>query len=128
MHEDGHENVPADAPLSAEEGIDMEDATFPMPDSPTEAQDTHENAEPCDQDMQDADPDVFTGEMVDMLTLMDCLQNLGVSAVDANRYVVSLVKSRPSFVEMSPGRDTQVPCSDSSTAVESQASALRAVI
>ena len=39
-------------------------------------------------------------EMVDMLTLSDALQALGVSAVDANRYVASVVRKDPSLMEI----------------------------
>ena len=89
------------APLSAEEGVDAEDATFINdPDSlNADAQDV----ELCDDAMEEADHlDASNGagetEMVDMVALMDALQCVGVGPVEANRCVASLVRKGPSVM------------------------------
>ena len=41
-----------------------------------------------------------SGGMIDMFTLMDTLQTLGVDVVRANRFVASVLKARPTIVEL----------------------------
>ena len=53
-----------------------------------------------DMDMGGVDVDGMGGEMVDMPTLAECLQTLGVSPVAANRFVASVLRSKPSLVEV----------------------------
>ena len=52
-----------------------------------------------DMDVSNAAGD--SGEVVDMLTLMDCLQSLGVEPVSANRFVASIVRTtQPTRIEI----------------------------
>ena len=44
--------------------------------------------------------DMLAGESVNMLALMDTLQTLGVDAVQANRFVASILKARVSVMEV----------------------------
>ena len=87
-------------PMSAEEGIDARDTSFLYP----EHDDCHDTANDMDtndnEHNNDAGPDVdLSGDMVDMLTLMDTLRGLGVNVVDANRSVASVVRTKPSLMD-----------------------------
>ena len=99
------------APLSAEDGIEVEDTSFPYGDSPEpnsdepiDQGDDVENAgnasDEAEAAMDDAPVDPGNSEaMVDMITLMDTMQSLGVDVVKANRFVASLIRSRPPLFE-----------------------------
>ena len=95
------------APLSAEEGIDAEDTSFlygdSAPDDLVPEQDVDNDAVVPDDEQQAMDSEdhvADAGEMVDMVALMDTLQVLGVDIIKANRFVASLVKSKPSLMEL----------------------------
>ena len=89
--------------MSAEAGIEMEGAdpyAFLNPDDPTDSNDMERLVEPGDQEMGDAPGSDVSGEMVDMLALMDTLQSLGVNVIDANRFVASVIRPQPTLMEM----------------------------
>ena len=121
-HQEGQldlpDQPPPDAPLTAEEGIEMEDTSVlynwegdgraPAADpidedlQPADALESHEQPEdnnPVEPDtsMDDGTPE---GAMVDMVSPMDALQTLGVDVVKANRFAAAILRSRPSLLEL----------------------------
>ena len=91
-----------DEPLDAEAGIEAEDTSFLYGPESMNAESSADHESPSmdtGADMQDTD--MNTENMIDMLALCDTLQCVGVDAVQANRFVANLIRSKykPSVVE-----------------------------
>lgn len=88
-------------PMSAEAGLDAEDARFVMPGPDPEDQApmySHDD----DSDMGDsAEPDLpGEDDLVDMLALMDVVQTCSVDLMHDNRCVTSVVRRQPYVMEV----------------------------
>ena len=98
-------------PLSAEDGIDIEDTSF-LYDTPTTNNtmdnDDHNNHDHDDHDVNAMDSEDASatpmhnsdGDMIDAVILMDTLQSLGVDIIQASRFVASLVRKQPTLMEL----------------------------
>ena len=98
-------------PLSAEEGIDIEDTSFLMPEPAGEDMHAeHDGVGGNEGEAHDvsldamqedaADSDMIVNEFVDMVALMDTLQVLGVDVLAANRFVTAILRERASVLEV----------------------------
>ena len=100
-------------PLSAEDGIDLEDTSFLMPDlHEANPPDAHDMEASNDDGMQDHDvtpeaahepaydDDMLVSSCMDMISLMDTLQVLGVDVVAANGFVASVLRENTSIMEV----------------------------
>ena len=92
--------------MSAEDGIAMEDTSL----LPGTTLDTDEYERMVGEEI--IHPET-TGMNVDYLTLMDTLQNLGVDPVSAAKFACSIVRSKPSVMEMYGERQHRRCCQPS---------------
>ena len=104
----------ADEPISAEEGIDLEDTSFLQQTG--DSIDTHDNdmqsTDHADTVEQDASNDMHddSGPAIDsdaametgmnMVALMDLLQSLDVEPVAANRFAAAVIRADPTLAEL----------------------------
>lgn len=93
-------DTPIAEPATAEEGIEMEDTSFLMPDLPesgdsipVEPEDVHTHDQEAQAMHEEAyDTDMLVSQCTGMIALMENLQALGVDVVAANRFVAAILR------------------------------------